>query len=91
MASIEINPLGGREFEVKLDEAGRDTTHRVSVPERLDEAVDLHDHQLESVVRTSFEFLLEREPASSILPSFSLDEISRYFPEYPRELARRLP
>jgi hypothetical protein len=42
------------------------------------------------VVRESFEFLLEREPASSILARFSLTDISRYFPEYPEELARRL-
>lgn len=45
---------------------------------------------LERVVRASFEFLLEREPASSILPEFSLDVIGRYFPEYEDELRRRL-
>jgi hypothetical protein len=45
---------------------------------------------LERVVRESFRFLLEREPATSILRQFSLSDISRYFPEYPSELARRL-
>jgi hypothetical protein len=40
--------------------------------------------------RQSVEFLLEREPASSILSEFSLDDISRYFPEYEQELARQL-
>ena len=34
--------------------------------------------------------LLEREPATSILGQFSLSDISRYFPEYPGELADRL-
>jgi hypothetical protein len=48
------------------------------------------DEDLERVVRTSFEFLLEREPASSIMREFSLDVISRYFPEYEDELPRRL-
>jgi hypothetical protein len=33
---------------------------------------------------------LERERATSILDQFSLSDISRYFPEYPSELARRL-
>jgi hypothetical protein len=42
------------------------------------------------VVRESFRFLLEREPASSILRRFSLGDIARYFPEYPSELERRL-
>jgi hypothetical protein len=45
---------------------------------------------LSEVVRQSFEFLLEREPASSILPQFSLDDISRYFPEYEQDVARWL-
>lgn len=35
-------------------------------------------------------FLLDREPATSILPRFSLDVIGRYFPEYPAELATYL-
>jgi hypothetical protein len=33
---------------------------------------------------------LEREPKESILRSFELTVISRYFPEYEREIARRL-
>jgi hypothetical protein len=44
----------------------------------------------EAVVRESFAFLLEREPNTSILGEFSLDVISRYFPEYSQELPRRL-
>jgi hypothetical protein len=35
-------------------------------------------------LQASFEFLLEREPASSILSRFALPVIERYFPEYPR-------
>jgi hypothetical protein len=57
----------------------------VTVPDELGTTGDL-----ERVVRASFEFLLEREPASSILPAFSLEVIGRYFPEYERELPRRL-
>lgn len=34
------------------------------------------------LVRRSFEFLLEREPKESILRSFELPVIGRYFPEY---------
>jgi len=35
-------------------------------------------------------FLLEREPATSILREFALSTISDYFPEYPAEMLRRL-
>ena len=81
MTDIAITPAGEREYEVTVEGSGR---HRVTVPERFG------DEDLERVVRESFEFLLEREPATSILPEFSLDVIGRYFPEYEDELPRRL-
>lgn len=37
---------------------------------------------VESLVRRSFEFLLDREPNTSILREFSLSTIESYFPEY---------
>ena len=81
MADISIAPAGDRCYDVTVDGASR---HRVSVPARFG------DEDVERVVRMSFEFLLEREPASAILPEFSLDVIGRYFPEYEAELPRRL-
>lgn len=42
----------------------------------------------ERLLEVSFEFLLEREPASSILPRFALPLIARYFPEYPDVIGR---
>ena len=44
----------------------------------------------ETLVKESFEFLLEREPQTSILAEFPLTTISQYFPEYLDELRRRL-
>jgi len=41
------------------------------------------------LVRESFVFLLEREPASSILQRFDLPVIQRYFPEYSEAMRRR--
>ncbi len=40
----------------------------------------------EQLVGRAFEFLLAREPASQILRSFELADISRYFPEFEREI-----
>jgi hypothetical protein len=40
------------------------------------------------LVAASFAFLLEREPPSSILRSFDLMVIARYFPEFETEIRR---
>ncbi len=90
MTDISITSMGTREYGVQVRESDLETSHRVTVPQSLIEDLQLSDDDLERVVRESFLFLLEREPASSILPEFSLDEISRYFPEYSEELAARL-
>lgn len=44
----------------------------------------------EELVRKSFEFLLEREPKHHILRQFELPTISRYFPEFPAEIQKKL-
>jgi hypothetical protein len=44
----------------------------------------------DELVRASFEFLLEREPATSILREISLNIISQYFPGYPAKIGARL-
>ncbi|MDQ4071565.1 MAG: hypothetical protein M3088_01645 [Actinomycetota bacterium] len=90
MADLGITSTGPGEFRVAVRDADPPTSHHVTVPEDLVERLDLPEDDLERVVRESFEFLLEREPASSIMTEFSLDVISRYFPEYEEELPRRL-
>ena len=42
----------------------------------------------EELVQRSFEFLLEREPNTSILRRFDLPVIGKYFPEYERQMHR---
>ena len=44
----------------------------------------------QELVRESFCFLLERESPESILSTFDLPVIERYFPGYGSEIARRL-
>jgi hypothetical protein len=43
---------------------------------------------VEDLVARSFEFLLQREPPGSILSTFDLSVIQRYFPEYDRAFRR---
>ena len=71
MADMTITARGSREFDVRVRDGDDETSHHVSVPESLIEELDLPEDDLEGVVRESFEFLLEREPASSIMGEFS--------------------
>ncbi len=90
MADISITSMGPRQFGVQVREGDTETSHRVTVPDGLIDDLQLAEDDLERVVRESFLFLLDREPASAILAEFSLNEISRYFPEYTDELTARL-
>ena len=85
-----MTPLEPGAFGVRLTEGTAATDYRVTVPPGYLEELGLPEADPEAVVRESFAFLLEREPATSILPEFALPEIARYFPEYPAELPRRL-
>ncbi|HEX2119326.1 MAG TPA: hypothetical protein VHF91_09100 [Acidimicrobiales bacterium] len=89
-SGIRITPAGPHEFDVEVTQGEETTSHRVIVPDTLLEEWGLESSDAEAVVQESFNFLLEREPASSILPEFSLAIISRYFPEYRDELPGRL-
>ena len=90
MGGIRITASGPHEFRVEVTEGDETTAHHVIVPPSLLESCGLDGEDEEAVVRESFAFLLEREPATSILPEFSLAIISRYFPDYTEELADRL-
>jgi hypothetical protein len=87
---IRITPAGPHEFGVEVTEGEETTSHRVIVPPSLLDDWGLDEDDCEAVVRESFAVLMEREPASSILPEFSLAIIPRYFPEYKDELPERL-
>jgi len=77
-------------FEVEVRSGTATTHHVVTVPAGLAADVGIPGADPAQLVRVSFAFLLEREPPSSILQSFSLDVIERYFPEYRVEMPRRL-
>lgn len=84
---------GGWECEVAVEQEGTLTRHFVRVfPADLKrwgrgDAGD-GDAAVEDLVRRSFDFLLEREAPSSILRTFDLSVIQRYFPEYDQRFRR---
>jgi hypothetical protein len=62
------------------------TTHRVRVSRSERERYGGGD--VADLVKRSFDFMLAREPNTSILSEFDLSTIERYFPEYAREIRR---
>jgi hypothetical protein len=76
---------------VRVREDGATTEHEVAVrpADAVAHGVRTVD-DAERLARETFTFLLEREPKESILRSFDLDVVGRYFPEYEREIRRRL-
>jgi len=89
-ASITVTARDGGSFDVVVDEGRQRTSHVVTVPAGLAGELGAGGCDDVTLVRSSFEFLLEREPPSSILSRFGLEVIERYFPEYRREMAGRL-
>ena len=87
MAQITVTRQADGTFHVQTP-AG--TSHQVSVPAGFPAQLGCGHVAPEELIRASFEFLLERESAASILREFSLDVISRYFPGYPAEIRARL-
>jgi hypothetical protein len=73
-----------------VDHRGEHREHSVSVTEddlkRWSRGTTKED--VEDLVRRSFDFLLEREAPSSILRTFDLPVIERYFPEYDRVIRK---
>ncbi|MDP2248254.1 MAG: hypothetical protein Q8J65_08995 [Nitrosomonadales bacterium] len=89
MQTIDIKSLDAHSFEVKVQGLNT-TTHIVSVRPDYAEKLVGGKVPMESLIRSSFEFLLARESNTSILRSFDLAVIARYFPEYEREIGKML-
>jgi len=76
-----VKQLDDLTFEVTVNERSS-TTHIVTVQPQYAELLTAGRMPASELVNRSFEFLLEREPNTSILRSFDLSVIARYFPEY---------
>ncbi len=93
MADIQVQETtkkDGYEFQVTVKERGSETRHRVTLREADYQRLVGGRVSPETLVVESFRFLLEREPKESILGSFDLTVISRYFPGYERDIQKRL-
>jgi hypothetical protein len=88
--TIEVEAVAEGDYCVRVVEGASETAHRVTLKAEDCRRLGGGKTGPEELVRRSFEFLLEREPKEAILARFDLPIISRYFPEYESEIARRL-
>lgn len=86
---IEVKKITDTQFNVVVAES-RTTTHKVTLTHSYYQKLTGGNVPAETLVEKSFEFLLEREPNTSILRSFDLTVINRYFPEYEQTIQKRL-
>jgi hypothetical protein len=89
-ARIGVERLTGNTYRVTVSDAGGHTAHTVTVDAAYHQRLTGGSGSPEELVKRSFEFLLEREPKESILASFNLSVIARYFGEYEAEIGRRV-
>jgi hypothetical protein len=88
-AKISVQSAGNAKYRVTIEQGTTKTTHEVGVSS-LELAKYGGKATAERLVEASFEFLLNRESKESILRSFNLSDIERYFPEYPKLIRQML-
>jgi hypothetical protein len=88
---VSADGTGGR-FTVRIREGdGSPSKHEIGVPDADWERFGGGYETRVELVQESVRFLLEREPKESILRSFDLRDIARYFPDYGETFSRRGP
>jgi hypothetical protein len=90
--TVEVSAQGtssGWRCMVRVVDEQSTSEHSVDVTRADLERLDPGAIDPTELVRRSFEFLLEHERKESILRSFDLPAISRYFPEYERQIRRQ--
>ena len=83
----EGDPLA---FQVVVREGQGESRHDVTMSREVCERLTAGRHTPEQFLEAAFRFLLDREPKESILGRFVVSVISRYVPEFERELPRYL-
>jgi hypothetical protein len=86
---INVDKIDETTFNVTV-KGRRVTKHRVTVDPSYQHKLTGGRVTAETLVKKSFEFLLDRESNTSILSAFDLPVIGRYFPEYERTIREML-
>jgi len=87
--NIHVESTGPNVYQVTV-ESDSTTQHTVMLTPEYWQKLTNRRVAAETLIQKSFEFLLERESNTSILRSFDLPVIQRYFPEYERTIGKSL-
>ena len=85
--TISITPKDEDTFSVTVTGSST-TTHTVTISDQVHTKLTDGKISKETLLEKSFEFLLQREPNTSILAKFKLEVISQYFPDYAKQASR---
>ena len=85
--SISIKTLSNNEYEVTV-QSNTITTHLVTLSDEVHKNLTNEKVTKEELLDFSFKFLLDREPNASIMSSFELTVISRYFSDYEKSVKK---
>ena len=85
--SISIKKLTDDVFQVTVADS-MTTTHEVTVTDQSLTKLTENKMTKTQLLKFSFNFLLDREPNTSILSSFDINVISKYFSDYRVEVRR---
>ena len=81
MSELKIKQLSNDLYEVTVF-ANATTSHKVTVTDEIHLKLTNNKLTKSQLLEKSFEFLLNREPNTSILFTFEIQVISNYFEEY---------
>ena len=84
---ISIKILSNSEYEVTV-QSNTVTTHTVNLSDEVHKNLTNNKVTKEELLDFSFKFLLDREPNTSIMSSFELTVISRYFSDYEKSIKK---
>jgi hypothetical protein len=79
--TISVTAKDQNTFEVVVT-PNSTTTHSVTLSDSIYIKLTNGKISKETLLEKSFEFLLEREPNTSILSQFKIEVISQYFPDF---------
>ena len=85
--NVSIQMLSNNKYEVTV-QSNTITTHIVSLSDEVHKNLTNNKVTKEELLDFSFKFLLDREPNTSIMSSFELTVISRYFSEYEKSVEK---
>ena len=83
--NIFIKELSDNKFEIIVNK-NLVTKHTVLLTDEYHDSLTKKKISKKKLLEYSFQFLLDREPNTSILTFFELNIISKYFPEYENKI-----